>query len=229
MKELKHPGKGEVKKYIWGELPEDREVEIGEHLSECEECIKIAQKEMELKFFWEHFNAKTHGEVYWQVRIKETLETTLESARTLSIKKRLSNWIKEGKGKIGGIIQVIPRGVEKTAQVVTNLPDSFLAPDAKLHFARAEAVRGEEEEEIIKIVTEDDEGIKVFSDVEKGKVVVQIEERKRIPPLVILIPEEGGPFIGEPKKVSGTRFYAVTFENIPSGQYTLIFEPEKKN
>lgn len=228
MEEIKHPKRDEIEKYIWDELSEDREIEVGNHLAECEECIKIAQEEMELKFFWEHFNAKTHGEVYWQARIKDALETALESARTLSIKKRLSNWIKEWKGKIGGIIQVVSGGVEKTSQVVTNLPDSLLAPDVKLRFARAEAVRGEEEEKIIKIVAVGDEGIRVFSDVEKGKIVVQIEEGKRIPPLVILIPEEGKPFIGEPRKTEGTRFYAVTFENIPSGEYTLIFEPEKK-
>ena len=96
-------------------------------------------------------------------------------------------------------------------------------------FAQAIVVRGTEKEEgVIKVITKETPGIQVITDVVNRKVIVQIEESKKTPPLVILAPEKGSPFVVEPKKIEGTRFYATPFENIPAGEYTLILEPEKR-
>ncbi len=228
MAEMKHPTKEEIERYIWEELPVEREIEIGEHLAICKECTKLAKEECKTKLLWENWTAKTHGEIYWQKRISTALETALESAKTPALKRRLETWLKEWKGKVGGIVDIILGGVEKTGRVITNLPQTLLAPQS-LQFTQVSVVRGTEKAEgVIKVISKKQPEVQVITDIVNRKVIVQMEASEKMPPLVILSPEKGSPLIAEPQQIEGTNFYDVCFENISAGEYTLIFEPEEK-
>jgi len=228
MFEIKCPTKEEIDDYIWEELPEERGIEIGEHLSVCKECQKLSQEKFKTKLLWKSWTAKAHGEVYWQKRLSEALESSLELAKTPALKNRLEEWIRESKGKIGGAIQIILGGIEEMGKVLTNFPQQFLAPQP-IQFVQVAVVRGTEKDPgVIKVISKDKPGIQVLTDLVNRKVVVQIEDGPQRPPLVILSPKEGKPLLSEPKKIEGTNFYAAIFENISVGEYTLIFEPEVK-
>jgi len=227
MFEIKCPTKEEIDSYIWEELPEERGIEISEHLSVCKECQRLSQKEFRTKLILESWTAKAHGGAYWQKRLSEALESTLELAKTPDLKNRLKEWARESNGKIGGAIQIILGGIEEMGKVLTLFPQRFLVPQA-VQFSRVAVVRGAgKEPEVIKVISKDKPGIQVLTDLVNRKVVVQIEESQKSPPLIILSPKEGKPFLTEPKKVEGTNFYTAIFENIPDGEYILIFEPKK--
>lgn len=228
MPEIKHPTKEEIGHYIWEELSEEREIEIGEHLAECKECRKLSQGEFKTKLFLKSWTARAHGEAYWHKRLSEVLETALELTKTSILEKRLEYWIRESKGKIGGAIQIVLGGIEEMGRVLTHFPRQFLAPQA-IQFAQVAVVRGtEKESNVIKVIGKNKPGMQVFTDLANRKIVVQIEENQERPPLIILSPKEGKPFLAEPKKIEGTNFYAALFENIPAGEYILIIEPERK-
>ena len=226
MERQNHPVKEEIKKYIWEELKEDREIEIGEHLAVCKDCQKFSREEFKQKLLWEGWTAKMHGEVYWQKRINIALETALAGAQTKALKERLESWIKNWEGKVGAALEIILTGAKEAGKVITDLPQILLAAKS-LRFAYAPVVRGEEDQGIIKIVAKEKPGLGIITDMKNRKVIVQIEKDREIPPLVILAPREGVPMVAEPKKVEGTLCYAATFDNIPEGEYTLIFEPEE--
>jgi hypothetical protein len=229
MEKMRHPDKEEITQYVWEELPDEREIEIGEHLATCKECRRLSQEEFKTKILWENWTAKTHGEFYWQKRISEVLETALESALAPALKERIVGWLKEWRGKVGGAVEIILGGMKEAGRVVTELPQAILAPQA-WQFAPVVVVRGEEKEEgQIKVISKEGPEVQIITDVANRKVIIQIQESEKKPPLVILSPDKGSPVVAEPRKVEGTRFYAASFENIPAGEYTLIFEPEEKD
>jgi hypothetical protein len=227
MLEIKHPAREEIEDYIWEELSEERGIEISEHLSVCKECQRLSQKEFRAKLILESWTAKAHGEAYWKTRLSGVLEDALELAKTQGLKKRIKEWIEESQGKFGGAVQIVLGSIKEMGEVLTHFPRQFLAPQA-IQFAQAAVIRGTEKEPgVIKVISKDKPGIQVLTDLVNRKVVVQIEESQKKPPLVILSPKEGKPLLTEPKKVEGTNFYAAIFENIPAGEYVLIFEPKK--
>jgi len=228
MLEIKHPAKEEIEDYIWEELSEERGIEISEHLSVCKECQRLSQKEFRAKLILESWTAKAHGEAYWQARLSGVLEDAVELAKTPGLKKRIKEWIEENRGKLGGAVQIVIGGVKEMGEVLTHFPQKFLVPQA-IQFAQVAVVRGAEKEPgVIKVISKDKPGIHVLTDLVNRKVVVQIEEGQKNPPLIILSPKEGKPLLAEPKKVEGTNFYAAIFENIPAGEYILIFEPGER-
>ncbi|MFA5008294.1 MAG: hypothetical protein WC546_03630 [Candidatus Omnitrophota bacterium] len=227
MEKIKHPNKEEICNYIWEELSEEREIEIGEHLAMCEKCVDFSREIYRTKFFWQGWTAKLHGEVFWQERIKETLASALQARQTPAIKARLQAWLKNWKGKVGGAVSVILEDTRQLGRVITEFPQEILAPRA-LQFIPVAAVRGVESQAEIKIISKGDLDVSIIVDTKNKKVLVRIKEGKSIAPLVMLSPRSGKPFLAEPKKIAGTNFYAASFENIPEGEYTLIFEPEAK-
>ncbi|MEI8348871.1 MAG: hypothetical protein WCI77_01855 [Candidatus Omnitrophota bacterium] len=227
MANTQHPDKEEIFSYIWQELSQEKEIEIGEHLADCKQCVKLSREIFKTKIFWESWTAKLHGEIYWQKKIKDSLQAALEAVEAPGLKARLENWISTYKAKVRGALEIILEDAKGMGKVITGLPKAIFAPDS-LQFAYVTAVRGTKEEGKIKVVSKDKEGVRVITDTINKKIIVQIEDTAKVPPLVMLICEKAKPLIAEPKKVSGTRFYAASFENIPAGEYTLIFEPEEK-
>lgn len=227
MTNTQHPNKEEIFGYIWQELTQEREIEIGEHLAACETCVKLSREVFKTKIFWEGWTAKFHGKIYWQKKIKDSLQSALEVAPSPALKVRLENWIRNYKAKVRGALEIILEDAKGMSKVITELPKAIFAPGS-LQFAYVAAVRGTKEEGQIKVVSKEKEGVRIITDTINKKIIVQIEDTVRVPPLLILICEKAKPLIAEPRKISGTRFYATSFENIPAGEYTLIFEPEEK-
>lgn len=226
MVESKHPEREEIFGYVWQELSQEKEIEVGEHLAVCRECVEFSREIFKTKIFWENWTAKSHGEIYWQKRIRDTLQTAMEVSKNQAIKLRLMNWIRDYKAKAAGALEVILEDTKEMSRVITGLPGTIFVHDA-LQFSYAAVVRGEKEGAEIKIISREKEGIQVITDTVNKKITVRIKETVRIPPLVILAPQEGEPLVAEPKKVLGTCFYAVLFENISKGEYALIFAPGK--
>jgi 3-dehydroquinate synthase class II len=227
MANIQHPNKEEIFAYIWKELAEEREIEVGEHLADCEVCVKLSREIFKTKIFWEGWTAKLHGEIYWQKKIKDSLQVALETTSNPALKARLENWIRTCQAKVRAAVEIVLEEARGMSKVITELPKAIFAP-ASLQFAYVAAVRGEKTKGEIKVVSKEKEGVWITTDTLNKKIIVQIEDTVKIPPLVILISQENKPLVAQPKKVSGTRFYSVYFENIPAGEYTLIFEPEAK-
>lgn len=227
--EIKHFNLNEITKYVMEALPEEKEIEIGEHLAECQKCRELAQNEFKTKRLLESWTAEAHGQAYWQNRIEKVLNSALGSTVEPSVQKRLEAWMKKWKGKVGGMVQILLSTAEKTGKVLTDFPKTLFVPYSQLKFAEIPVVRGiAKEDGEIKITSKGETDVQVFTDIENNKVIVQIEDSKKRIPLVILASGKGEPIVKEPKKIEGTNFYGACFENIAAGEYTLFFEPDEK-
>ena len=220
-----------IEQYVWKELPEDEEIEAGLHLAECSHCLELARNEYKSKLLLETWTAKTHGELYWQSLISEALIQSQLSVQENSLKQRLQEWSDEWQNKVGGIVQIIFTGVEKTAQIITNLPQELLAPNASWQFVHSQAVRGHgkkhSELQLISVGKGMPEAC-VKTQTAKNKIMIQIEENENMkPPLAIIIPEKEAPIIAEFEKIKGTNFYAYASDNLPNNTYTVILCPLK--
>lgn len=217
MKNSSHPGEEYIYRYVAQELPEEEEIALGEHLAECLECRSLTQQAFKNKFFWDNWTARQHGEAYWKKRIAESITHVRASTTTADLKVRLENWLDSWREKAG----------ELAGMYLGKL--QIIVPQHSLHFAYDTVVRGaQEQREYIKVVSQEKPEVQVITDAVNKKVIIQIEESKGVPPLVMLIPEKGEPILARPEKVSGTNFCAAYFENLAAGEYTLIFEPERK-
>jgi len=217
MKNSNHPEKEDIYRYLAKELPEEEEIALGEHLDGCLECRSLTQETFKNKLLWDNWTARQHGEAYWKKRIAESIAQTAASVATADLKTRLGNWLNSWREKAG----------ELTGVALGKL--QILIPEQSLHFAYDTVVRGlGEEREYIKVVSRENPEVQVITDSLNKKVIIQIEEGKGVPPLIMLIPEKGSPLLARPEKISGTNFYAAYFEDLPAGEYTLIFEPERK-
>mgnify|MGYP001175474501 CR=1 FL=1 len=217
MENLDHPEKEDIFRYIAKELPEEQEVTLGEHLAVCLECCSFAQETFKNKLFWDNWTARQHGEAYWKKRIYESITQVQASAATADLKARLENWLNSWREKAG----------ELAGMYLGKL--QILVPEHSLHFVYDTVVRGTgEERDYIKVVSKEKPEVQVITDAANKKVIIQIEESRGVPPAVILIPETGAPLLAQPQKVAGTNFYAAYFENLPVGEYTLIFEAQKE-
>jgi hypothetical protein len=225
---MKHPDREDIEKYIYKELSEEREIAIGEHIDECETCRMLSQDTFRKRVFLTHLTAEAHGRVYWHKRVKDILEKARQAVSIPEIKNRLENWTSVWREKVGGAIHVVCGERARAVEVITDIAEGILAPHSSWQFAHAVVVRGTGKEDgQIKIVSSGKPGIQIITDIANRKAVVQIEDVKKIPPLIILSPLKGEPIVALPKKVEGTNLYAAYFGNIPPGEYTLIVEPKE--
>ena len=219
-----HYNSKEITQYVAEELVEEKELEIGRHLAECHECMELAQGNFRTMYSLERWNAKTHGNADWHVRMRKMLQNAMDNAEK-HFKQRIITWMAKWNCRVGGVIQIIFNKTKRTAEVITEFPQLLLAPHASRQFVHAHAIGAREQEGEIIIISKDDPSIEITIDKSSRSALVRIKGPRLLNPLLILATETGKPIIKETEKIEGTNFYGACFENIPEDTYTLILEP----
>lgn len=225
----KHTSDQTIIKYVSGELAENAEIRVGEHIAGCKKCLERSRRVFKYSVLLANWTAKPHGVIYWRARINEALENAKTTAQNPSIKERVETWIEMWKGKVGGVIQIVAPEAEATKNVITDLPQSLLADNASWKFTEAAAARGKKKGAgEIEIISQEKPAIHLLVNFEERKVMAQMEESGQRAPLIVIAPKNRKAISIEPKKVEGTNYFAASFENIPFKDTAIIVEAQDR-
>ncbi len=220
-----HITAAEFADYFEAQLSEERESDIEVHFAECDACNERARHWQAFSQIWDHWTAQAHGAAYWQVRLREGQLQADASDQT--IKDRLAAWRIHWAGCAAAAARVILEAPGKTAEILTEGLEALILPQGGLHLALAPAVgmRGRRAGPIRT----------------RGKTSPQAEvvagERVAIvrltgwpsgqrPPLVLLIPAEGGtPKVLQLAQQPGGTDLIASLEGVDLGDYLMAVEP----
>jgi len=229
MPEKKHPSDQTIIKYVSGELAENSEIRVGEHIGACKRCLEKSRNVFQYSVLLANWTAKLHGEIYWQARINEALESARTTAQNSLIKQRVETWIEIWKGKVGGVIQIVAPEAEAKKNVITDLPQSLLADNASWKFTEAAVIRGTKRGAgEIEIISQEKPAIHLLVNIKERKVMAQMEESGQQAPLIVIAPKNRKAISVEPKKVEGTKYFTASFENIPFKDTAIIVEAQDR-
>lgn len=217
------PNKIQLRDYVWDKLLDtESEFEIAEHINGCQKCLSIAQEENILKNFWEiydsnfyDFSFQMHKKACWSKALSEGIRSTKQNKG--AIERYLKNLLMNDYSLVGPILQVSVDNIfpqiknySKYSDLSVNLPKtSFQSFTCTL--------KGE---------IYNDSRISLCIKVDSENIFVRFEKGVQLPPSVILINSKGRTIIGKPEILFGESIYSISFKNLESGEYFLIFEPE---
>ena len=74
MDHSQHPTRNEIEKYVRDTLPDEKHLEIGNHIYSCRECMEAARLEYKNTLLIENWSARNIGELLWRMKIMTELK-----------------------------------------------------------------------------------------------------------------------------------------------------------
>lgn len=159
----------ELDRYFGGELDEDGESRVEEHLATCSECSARAREIRALRHAMDEWTAEVHGAAFWRARLESAVDSAAGARAGAAWHERLDRWRERWLGRAEGIALVmggqaaeelsgflpmpfmgssasVPEAAKRVARLVTTGLDDLLRPGAAWRFepvpARTLRVRG---------------------------------------------------------------------------------------
>jgi hypothetical protein len=229
--------------YFAGELPEDHEREIEEHLADCMACVALARRVNTLSHLWNQWTARSHGESYAIARISKALMIAGESTKSADLRERIGGWIDKLRLKAEAAVGIVMDSARQTVDFFHEGMEDLCRPQPLLQFqpAPAYAVRKRgtvrtrgtartrgtlaEAREPVSITTEGTPRATVSLDAKAGTVTVTFDKLKKPYPLILLLPkaEDQKPILGLLERRNGQ--ICAELKDVPDGEYVLLVEP----
>jgi hypothetical protein len=228
---MTHYAADELAAYLALELPEDREMEIEEHLAECDACTALARQSTALLPVVQQWTAHTHGEAFRRDAMMKALAQVAETQPAWS--ERIGGWRTALHSRAETVARVVMGASGTASRVVAESLDALARPGAGFAFAPA-PVRGTSAPDgglaaILVAEVGGDLPAQVAVDPATGEVVVRVDALPagQRTPLVLLIALAGdaAPQVRELARPRGGRYWVARFEQVPPGEYGVAFEP----
>ncbi len=237
--ESEHISPEQLADYFSGELSEDEEATLEEHLAECAECAERARNVYGLSLVVDQWTARAHGEAYRRDLLVTALAQAEESTTTSSWQERLQLWRERWSGQVEAALGIVLGAPGEACSLVTEGFKALARPKAIWEFAAAEGSVAPQllptlgpgappAPDTVEALAPGRPQARVSVSGEAREVTVRIEELPpdRTAPLVLLIPEEGGePRVAEPEKDPRLPYLIARFEEVEPGRYLAAFEP----
>lgn len=219
--------------YVAGKVTEEESFWIETHLADCDECARRIYNYNIIKEnfdeIWDSWTAKSHAQALFQAHFLESLQKAEVPAR---LQERIKEWAKNVFQKTGAILNVVFSFPDKTVKIAQEGLEKFCRPGFSLQFfpvAVPSFVRGEAKRFSRSVETQGSPWIKVTADPTGRRISIQTERIEKPWPLVILKPKTGGAIVGEFYRPAETDYLLSEFEDVPDGEFFLMFEFLERN
>lgn len=239
-----HVTRQDLVAYFVGELQEDQESPIEEHLAVCDDCTSHARQlyaaqEKQLHSFarvWNRWTAEEHGRAH-QVAV---LDAALQAAASHNPQwgERFHQWRERWAGKAEAAVRVVMEAQETASRIITEGLETLTRPGGMWQFALQPTpvpvvgtvrTRGQTAPSPVAVaLAPGDLQARVAVSGEK-EISVRVDEWPpgQTPPLVLLISttEKSEPQVKELERTRGATYLITRFENVEPGDYVVAFEP----
>lgn len=125
----------ELMDYFDRRLAAGEELQLEEHMAECERCSSLARQIYALSARWDQWTAKTHADasVMGPAPLRALLAQALNRIRDVLNREQFERWIKGAEGAV----RVIVGETADVAEILTEGIEILLHPQASWHFAPA--------------------------------------------------------------------------------------------
>ncbi|RPI23502.1 MAG: zf-HC2 domain-containing protein [Acidobacteria bacterium] len=226
----------ELVDYFDHNLAQDQELQLEEHLGECDRCAGLAREVFQLSSEWEQWTAKTHGEACvsepgWA---RDLLGRALDRISNTIGPQAVERWKKGAEGAVRVVVRQMA-----TSEIITEGVDTLLRPNASWHFVpieispRGGAKRGQGPRAVIQVESPESgpeaRRARVGIELATGDISVSFDNFPpgRPYPRVLLIPLKGevDPEKPEWRPLSLPGAETVEFSGLEPGEYFIAFEP----
>ena len=228
----------ELDEYFEGELGEEQEEKLEEHLAECSECTEQARKMYILTHALSQWTARAHGEAYARVALVEGMRQAEARVVTdATWRERIRRWRERRDAAAEEVVRVVMGAAGTASSVVSAGLEAIARPATGAVLTHA-AVRtrgsvrrrgGDAEAPTSVAVTPGRLQASVQVREEGRLVVVTVDDLPEddAPPLVLLvaIAEETDPVVKELESEPGAERLIARFEDLVPGDYLVAFEP----
>jgi len=224
--------------YALQELPEDKQLDVQEHLADCDRCAGSVHLAIRASGLVDRWTAQTHGAAALQGVLVHALDVVRAQPALAAWRDRLTAWAERWAGQAEATLRIVLDAPGTAARVLTEGMQELARPGASWQFAPAPAAiptRGAGRRRAAGqtvVVSADGDGTpsaRVAVSGERREVVVRLDDlpASRLAPLVLLIPADhaGDPRLALPQRSPDDDAWIARFEGLEPGDYLIAFEP----
>ena len=229
-----------LQQYLAGELSDDQEFLVDDHLGRCDQCARMARTGFRFSRLWESWTAEAHGRAHdaFQSVQKERIVSAIAEAEAEvvdpEIRSQLRRWREKWHGLVGGAVRMIMNMPGETSRILTEGLDTLLIPGKQVSFAYGvgkPGVQGEQAGSASKTIVRSSQLVggqtieiqidgktQEFLSVLRGGTLIGLK------PVILLIPNSPSArtIVLLPEEQLGTDALLKVM-NIPSGDYLVVF------
>src|SRR4029077_5334579 len=105
--------------YVAERLSESDELNVEEHLADCDTCTAVARSTLLVGNVWDAWTATAHGEAYLAERLAQAVDQASELAGNSNWQSRLNVWAERWAGRAEAAVRVVMEAQGSASRVIT--------------------------------------------------------------------------------------------------------------